>query len=182
MTERKSMGYKDYANILVYWRDWIDAHHIDIGEPSCWACKRHREDKYDDYVDPIKGWVESALQVCHIVPHSLGGTNAPSNLFLMCPQCHDKAPNTRSRDAFLRWAEMQRSWLEQEEKEWLEAMACYYLTADEVNAFVNSGGLQAHSDNIGIHGKQWGNGPCITKSSICAIIWAMKNGKDKELY
>jgi hypothetical protein len=30
---------------------------------------------------------------CHIVPRSLGGTNDPSNLVLLCGRCHREAPN-----------------------------------------------------------------------------------------
>jgi len=30
---------------------------------------------------------------CHIIPHSLGGNDTPSNYVLLCGECHEDAPN-----------------------------------------------------------------------------------------
>lgn len=53
------------------------------------------------------GWDKVPLQRCHIIPKSLGGTDTVDNLFLMCKECHDLAPNTPSRTAFLKWVSKQ---------------------------------------------------------------------------
>ncbi|MEH2168064.1 MAG: HNH endonuclease [Nostoc sp.] len=50
--------------------DWSDAY------KRCWRC----------------GY-QSRLERCHIVPDSLGGLDAPSNLVLLCRRCHGEAPN-----------------------------------------------------------------------------------------
>lgn len=50
--------------------DWAEAHY------RCWRC----------------GY-KSSLQRCHIIPHSLGGLDHPSNLVLLCVRCHREAPN-----------------------------------------------------------------------------------------
>ena len=57
---------------------------------ECWACGKRVETKSD-------------LQRCHIVPKSLGGREEASNYFLLCSDCHDEAPDTTNREAFLRW-------------------------------------------------------------------------------
>lgn len=49
------------------------------------------------------GWDKVPLQRCHIIPKSLGGLDTADNLFLMCKECHDLAPNTVYRDIFLKW-------------------------------------------------------------------------------
>lgn len=70
----------------------------DWGEPSCWACNWWNRDN-PEAVDctpeeashPKKfwnAWDRSSLQACHIVPHSLGGTVDPSNILLLCSDCH----------------------------------------------------------------------------------------------
>ena len=58
--------------------DWTEAHE------RCWRC----------------GY-KSVLHRCHIVPDSLGGSNAPSNLVLLCGCCHREAPNVA--DARFMW-------------------------------------------------------------------------------
>ena len=50
--------------------DWAEAHE------RCWRCGH-----------------KSHLERCHIVPHSLGGLDSPSNLVLLCYRCHKEAPN-----------------------------------------------------------------------------------------
>src|SRR5262249_7160404 len=73
---------------------------IDWGEPSCWACRFHYGTKYDirrsdaSWNEILRGWDRIPLQRCHVVPPSLGGTDDVDNLFLMCRECHDLAPNT----------------------------------------------------------------------------------------
>lgn len=80
--------------------------------PSCWACGRpvRRKDllsweKYDLEIEEI--WkdkkINSNLQRCHIVAKQFGGSDDPSNLFLMCEDCHAESPDTTNTAAFFRW-------------------------------------------------------------------------------
>jgi HNH endonuclease len=50
--------------------DWAEA------DKLCWRCAQKRK-----------------LERCHIVPRALGGSEKPSNLVLLCGQCHAEAPN-----------------------------------------------------------------------------------------
>ena len=59
--------------------DWAEA------EKLCWRCAHKR-----------------LLQRCHIIPRSLGGDESPSNLVLLCAQCHAEAPNVA--DPAFMWA------------------------------------------------------------------------------
>lgn len=93
---------------------------LDWGEPSCWACgkpairnikeesqlqeKCKRDDGTFDYAslwnDPR---VKSSLNRCHIKPSALGGKDEPSNLFLLCEECHQLSPDTINVNSFFRW-------------------------------------------------------------------------------
>jgi hypothetical protein len=87
-----------HAEITDYWSrhqdevglsvDWAEA------EELCWRCAARRN-----------------LERCHIVPRALGGPEQPSNLVLLCAQCHAEAPNVA--DASFMWV-------------WLRAHAASY--------------------------------------------------------
>lgn len=90
--ERKSVEIMDVtiAEIVRHWAnrqsesalslDWAEAHML------CWRCAHKRQ-----------------LQRCHIVPRSLGGPDTPSNLVLLCGQCHAEAPNVADPEFMWVW-------------------------------------------------------------------------------
>lgn len=57
--------------------------------------------------DFSKAWNKSPLQVCHVIPSSIGGNEKPSNLVLMCRECHDLAPNTTIPEIMYLWMNKQ---------------------------------------------------------------------------
>jgi hypothetical protein len=67
--------------------DFVEAFDEKNKEFYCWAC--------DSDV--------SQVQKCHIVARSLGGSNEPSNLFLMCKSCHLESPDTLYEEIFFDW-------------------------------------------------------------------------------
>lgn len=81
--------------------DWLDAHKI------CWRCGCKRK-----------------LQKCHIIPHSLGGKDEPSNLVLLCERCHIDAPNLNSKTFMWDWIRSNSTpfydtfWFERAKKEY----------------------------------------------------------------
>ncbi|MEK3839200.1 HNH endonuclease [Paenibacillus sp. FSL P2-0136] len=107
------MAMPTKAQIFKHWMEWLDKRGFDWGEPCCWACKRHFDAKYDlnkpsaTREDIINNWDRVPLQRCHIIARQFDGEDIPENLFLMCKSCHDRAPNTKSREAFLDWVEKQ---------------------------------------------------------------------------
>jgi len=114
------------VDILTHWKDWLLDHSFDLGWPTCWACRNGWNGKYDVFgwttlEEAAKAWEKAPLIRCHIVPESLGGPTNPSNMFLLCQDCHDRAPDTSSVDAFMKWAESQdynKSWKEEFMREW----------------------------------------------------------------
>lgn len=78
--------------VIAYWSERI--YEGDVGvdwgdgtaENHCWRCGCKR-----------------ALQRCHIVPRSLGGSDEPSNLIPLCSMCHDEAPNVVDPDEMWNW-------------------------------------------------------------------------------
>ena len=86
----------------------------DVGEPSCQACgcwspdwdTGEFTDNYEENIALInKRWERSGLEKAHIVPHSLGGANSPSNFLMLCRSCHfdfDSELVTTSRKKMLK--------------------------------------------------------------------------------
>ena len=86
----------------------------DMGEPECWMCGKIISPSsiahYDEKLEAmdVKGiWsskgVTSVLQRCHIVPRSLGGSDEPDNLFLLCKRCHLLTPDYTNPSYFIRY-------------------------------------------------------------------------------
>ena len=76
--------------IADYWADNLDecGLSVDWAEATslCWRCAHKRN-----------------LQRCHIVPRALGGSEEPSNLVLLCAQCHSEAPNVNDPEFMWIW-------------------------------------------------------------------------------
>ncbi|WP_081688886.1 HNH endonuclease [Inquilinus limosus] len=123
------------AEIFGHWKDRFAGIGIfvDWGEPSCWACGFHYAAKYDikspdaNWNEILDGWGRIPLQRCHIVPRSLGGADKPDNLFLMCRECHDLAPNTALPEIFFEWARAQ-SYLRREMEKINEALRSFSVS------------------------------------------------------
>ena len=102
----------DVINVVNYWLNNEKPFNasIDLNEPMCWGCNQIWNGTYDRIRgDYRKAWNRAPLQVCHVVPKSLGGTNEPSNLVLMCKECHDLAPNTVIPEIMFTWMSKQSS-------------------------------------------------------------------------
>lgn len=70
--------------------------HILQGEgQDCYACGRHRTNE---------------LEKCHIIPHSLGGSMWPDNLFLMCCDCHSDNPDSIHTELFFNYVRGRDLW------------------------------------------------------------------------
>jgi len=84
-------------DVIDYWSSRIDELEFSVdwrdADIYCWRCSHKTR----------------ALQRCHIVPHSLGGTDQPSNLVLLCGRCHLENPNTSDPKYFWMWLDAHRS-------------------------------------------------------------------------
>jgi hypothetical protein len=117
MTMRFTDNLPSKSQVFEYWKDRLDelGFFVDWGEPGGWACGFHYDDKYDIKRSDVTWdvildcWNSIPLQRCHIIPRSLGGTDDVANLFLMCRECHDLAPNTSVPEVFFDWARAQNS-------------------------------------------------------------------------
>lgn len=79
-----------HREIVDYWARNMDECGLSVdwdeAEKLCWRCAQGRQ-----------------LQRCHIVPASLGGSEEPSNLVLLCAQCHAEAPNVDDANFMWTW-------------------------------------------------------------------------------
>lgn len=183
------MGMPKKGDIFEYWIDWLIENGFDLGEPSCWACGWWWGTKYDNknpdapLTEIKKIWNEvKPLQRCHIIPKSLGGNDETSNLFLMCRECHDRAPNTISRETFIRWAKAQ-NWAKRRAIEIKEELKAFDINEEnEVEDFTDilrSPEFKKWSKNkMGIHMSQAGYGPKLTISTLIAAVIEYKNNSN----
>lgn len=166
------------AQIFEHWMEWLDKRGFDWGEPCCWACKRHFDNKYDlnkpkaTREEIIQNWDRAPLQRCHIIARQFGGEDVPDNLFLMCKNCHDRAPNTKSREAFLDWVEKQ-DYTSLVQEDIMRELKNFELIdrIDDVNEMLADKELMKRFfNNSGFHMNQARGGSEITLSSIFAQI------------
>jgi hypothetical protein len=76
---------------------------IDAGEPDCFACGTWG--RYD-----AQAWGREhtwergvTLERAHVVPRSLGGSEEPENIVLLCYECHLAAPDTAEARYMWQW-------------------------------------------------------------------------------
>jgi HNH endonuclease len=153
------------AEIFDHWKDRFSeiGIFVDWGEPSCWACRFHYGMKYDvkssdaSWSKILHGWERIPLQRCHIVPRSLGGKDDPSNLFLMCRECHDLQPNTAFPEVFFEWARKQGS-ERREAAKIEEALRSFSIGSEkhaEIAGLLHSPDFKIWvSDKLGLHRPQ----------------------------
>ena len=130
------------SQIVDHWKDRLPKMGvcIDWRRPGCWACGFHYGARYGikrpdaDWDEILRCWNNIPLQRCHIVPRSLGGTNDVANLFLMCRECHDLAPNTSIPEIFFEWAHAQ-DWDERESARILAALESYGVRSPDYRDF-----------------------------------------------
>ncbi|MFQ5979200.1 MAG: HNH endonuclease [Candidatus Heimdallarchaeota archaeon] len=168
------------AEIVNYWKDWLIENGFDLGEPSCWACEWGWNGKYDiikpdaSWEEIRKAWEAAPLQRCHVLAHSLGGPDDVSNLFLMCRECHDLAPNTTSQEAFLKWADSQ-NWFNRKINRIQEEAKAFNIKEEDFEEFttiINSPGFKKWiKKNATLHFSQRGYGLDLTISTLVAAIW-----------
>jgi hypothetical protein len=172
------MAMPSKSKIFEYWMDWLDSRGIDWGEPCCWACGRHWGDRFcidnpsATRNEIIDNWNNVPLQRCHIIARQFSGEDIPDNLFLMCSDCHDRAPNTKSREAFLEWVEKQNYSIDLNELIMRE-LKNFGLDGriEEINGLLkNEENYRELHSQSGLHMNQAKGGSQITLSSIVAII------------
>lgn len=164
--------------IFEYWKNSTYLINVDWYEPSCWACGEWFGGIYDiefeTATDEVRKqiWNSFPLQRCHIIPKSLGGSDSAENLFLMCRDCHDLAPNTKSKSLFLKWASNQPS---RKAKEIAHAIESFELTDDELDilcaVFRKPEFKQGfHNNNVSLHWDQKSGGSHLTISTLIAAM------------
>lgn len=92
-----------------------------VDEPRCFACGKPIRGVTDiqcfNHVNSGKplealwnkvGSERKGLQRCHIVPRQGGGSDEPSNIVLMCDECHAESPDTTIPKLFFMWVYRKR--------------------------------------------------------------------------
>ena len=74
---------------------------IDLDEPECFACGWCRLEQVRSRKAQRDIW--KGLERAHVVASSLGGSDSPENLALLCKLCHEQSPDTTNPAIFWRW-------------------------------------------------------------------------------
>lgn len=169
------------AEIFQYWKGRLRGLGCPInwGEPGCWACGFRYGSRYDikwsdaGWEKVLRCWNTIPLQRCHVVPRSLGGTDEVSNLFLMCRECHDLAPNTSFPEIFFEWARAQ-SWDTRESAKLCAAVASFGLDGAALQNFsevINSEGFRSWAFcRFGLHRPQSNYGPISSRLTPATYV------------
>ena len=180
------------AEIFDYWKDVFPSKgiFIDWGEPSCWACGYLCNGRYDvtnskaSMEQIYRAWERTPLQRCHIAPRSLGGSSHPSNLYLMCRECHDLAPNTTEPEIFFAWVRRQ-SWLGRATSKLKLELESYGITEEEIPKLMRifeSEEFQAWGrQNIGLHFPQSGYNSMFSRTTLSSILGALLMYAEKHM-
>lgn len=169
------------SEIYRHWQQWLIDNECDCDRIYCWACGRElyvtrftRTDTTPQESIDAAWNRAAALQICHIVPRSLGGQNTVDNLFLLCPHCHDLAPDTVFPDSFLKWA-LNQSHLTNSWNEFKTAAIGCGVTKErfgELAALFEDEQFETWaSDKSSVHRYQDGSGShtCISTGLVLAI-------------
>lgn len=84
-------------------------------------------------------YTKSRLQRCHIVGRQFGGSDDPSNLFLMCDKCHKESPDTNNPENFFLWVVERRkkgSWIDDKVKELMQVLEIKGIDMETLDAFI----------------------------------------------
>lgn len=169
------------GQIFEYWKERLfeRGFFVDWGEPGCWACGFHYGAKYDikrsdaSWSEILRCWNSIPLQRCHIIPRSIGGTDDVENLFLMCRECHDQAPNTSIPEIFFEWARAQNS-SARESAKINAAFAAFGINAAALQDFdelVMSDGFKSWlSGKIGLHRPQSNYAPISSQLTPATFV------------
>lgn len=169
------------SQIFEYWKNRLSDKglSIDWGEPSCWVCGFHYQSKYDtkrpdaSREEILRCWEKTPLQRCHLVPRSLQGSDSVENLFLMCRECHDLAPNTNTPDIFFEWARAQH-WLKREQTKFAQALESFSVTTEDYlrfNEVMDSPAFRTWvQDKIGIHWPQSNYAPRSSRLTPATLV------------
>jgi HNH endonuclease len=169
------------SQIFDYWKDHIFdlGLFIDWGEPSCWACGFHYGTKYDikrsdaSWEEIYRCWERVPLQRCHIVPRSIGGSDDVANLFLMCRECHDTAPNTNTPEIFFEWAKHQSFW-RREANKIDNAFNSFGVASSEQESLAELIGSKEFrtwiSGKFGLHWPQSNYAPVSSRLTLSTIV------------
>lgn len=169
----RNLDLPSKSQIFEYWKDRLldKGVFIDWGEPSCWVCGFHYDAKYDirrpdaSWEEILRCWEKIPLQRCHIIPRSLKGPDSPENLFLMCRECHDLAPNTSIPEIFFEWVQSQH-WTNRERVKMTQALKTFSVPKRDYRKLVktmNSPVFRAWAETKS--GRHWPQSNYASKSS-----------------
>jgi hypothetical protein len=184
------------SEIFEFWKDRIVGvvRWIDWGEPGCWACGFYYGPKYDikrsdaSWDEILRCWDRIPLQRCHVVGRSLGGSDHPSNLFLLCRECHDRMPNTNIPEIFYEWARAQ-NWSRREDAKIMDAMKAFKIDdamAPDLQQVMESEDYKAWSEGRrGLHWPQSNYAPVSSRltpaTSLGLAVYYLRFVRDRPL-
>jgi hypothetical protein len=122
----------------------VFAPHLDVDNPCCFACGWFSE-RWTEGRSPRKAWERATLERAHIVPAGLGGSNAASNIILLCSPCHRDSPDWHDPWEMAVWISnrAERPSKEMEHVDaWLRAAAEIPLFKVALSELIASGGAE----------------------------------------
>lgn len=128
--------------------DWCDA------AERCWRC----------------GLKTGSLQRCHIVAKQFGGDMVPSNIVLLCRECHDEQPDVTDPREVWRWIKETRPRYGYGTLKLERALEIAMSRGVDLSLFDKAKSEKLLEDHAGLHLMQSGSGCRIKASTIAWVI------------
>lgn len=137
------------AEVLIGWESFDNIAECSMGHWFCWGCG-------------LKVSSTKRLEKCHIIPHSLGGSNEPSNYYLLCCACHTESPDTAIPSIFFKWVKNKKSYSEQYLNDIYHLLSRYDFEKEDEGSILDS--TDDMLNHLSSHGGR------IVRSSVLGII------------
>ena len=149
---------------------------VDLCEPACFACQWYVP-RWNEAKLPWEA--AKGLERAHIVAHSAGGSDEPSNFVLLCLQCHEEAPMTTDPEDMFRWIAQREGFIARAMRTiHTNVLRQGFTEADLILALPlkKNGTLEARLKGIadtagwGLHASNSRRGPIMTTGTVSAIL------------
>lgn len=115
-------------------------------------------------------WDTSTLERAHVVAHSAGGSNEPSNFVLLCHECHARAPMTTDRATMLGWCARHESHEMVLAREVASELHALGVSTERAAEAVSVERLRAALDEIGAGTHLGDQGARLTAATVAAAV------------
>lgn len=148
--------------IALFWAGQEPAFGIDLSEPACFACRWPPLSGRHAGLSSAELWAAAnGLEIAHLKPHVLGGTELAANLVVLCARCHSDAPDYIEPEYMIAWIGQRDYWTSRLCAEIIPLLEAYQLDPRRAVAVMNTDGFRDFASKRAASGKCQGVVPTM---------------------